>query len=104
MQKKLIFLLATLTLASIAYIQRQASNQDYEFDQFKTTFKKDYQRPGEEEYRILIFLQSMVKINAHNEDPTQTYLQGVTQFTDMTVPELNAMYADLKIPQQPQLL
>lgn len=103
MHKKVIFLLATLALASIAYIQRQASNQDYEFDQFKSTFKKDYHRPGEEEYRRIIFLQNKAKINAHNSDPTQTYLQGVTKFTDMTLPELNAMYADIKAPQKIQL-
>jgi hypothetical protein len=46
----------------------------------------------------MIFLKNKAAIDKHNSDNTQTYQQGINQFTDMTSSELSALYADLKIP------
>ena len=104
MQSKVTFVVVALTLALILNFQGSLYGDDQDFALFKREFRKDYQRPGEEEYRRLIFLKNKAQIDAHNSDPTQKYIQGVNSFTDMTLAELNAMYADLKISNQPKLI
>lgn len=39
---------------------------------------------------------NFAKIQTHNADPSQTYLQGINQFTDMTQEELTNLYLNSK--------
>jgi hypothetical protein len=38
----------------------------------------------EASYRRMVFNQNILNINAHNKDPTQTYILGVNHFTATT--------------------
>jgi uroporphyrinogen-III decarboxylase len=59
------------------------SAKPYSFDQYKADYSKKYRDVGEEQYRRTIFLRNLVKIEEHNANPSNTYTQGVNQFTDL---------------------
>jgi len=75
-----------------------SSAKPYSFDQFKAEYSKKYRDAGEEQYRRTIFLRNLVRIEAHNANPANTYAQGVNQFTDLIDEEFKAIYLTLQVP------
>jgi len=53
-------------------------------------YNKNYSRE-EESYRLGVFMDNIVKIEAHNADKTQTYKMGINKFTDMTQEEFETL-------------
>ncbi|CAD8068855.1 unnamed protein product [Paramecium sonneborni] len=100
MQKTLLIAGLTLLLSTIGYIHHQQPTNllQAEFEAFKTTYKRSY-KVTEEAYRRAIFEQNYAKIQAHNADPTQTYEQGVNQFTDLTQEEFISIYLTFTPPE-----
>lgn len=84
-------------LAALALYHHSAPSS-YTFEQFQTEYSKNYLRTGEEEYRKVIFLRNLAKIEAHNADSTNTYQLGVNQFADLTDAEFKALYLTLTVP------
>jgi len=100
MNKQLVALLVLLGAASVYLYSLENKTEDstYGFQQFKLDFNKKYMREGEEQYRKNIFLRNIVKINEHNSNPSNTYIMGVNQFTDLTQAEFAALYLTLQVP------
>jgi C1A family cysteine protease len=61
------------------------------FAAYAATFGKVYNDDAEMLTREAIYNQAIVEMEAHNADETQTYTQGVNQFTDMTLEEYQAL-------------
>jgi len=60
------------------------------FAAYAATFGKVY-NGDEAATREAIYNQAVVEMEAHNADSTQTYTQGVNQFTDLTLEEFQAL-------------
>jgi C1A family cysteine protease len=65
-------------------------------------YSKKYRDVAEEQYRKTIFLRNMVKIEEHNANPSNTYTQGINQFTDLLDEEFKAIYLTLQVPENKQ--
>jgi hypothetical protein len=58
------------------------NSQKYpEFDDWKQTFKANFETDSEEYYRRTIFYHNLALIAQHNSKSGQTYKMGVNQFT-----------------------
>lgn len=84
MNKSLVAALIVLGIASVFLYSLDNNIEISNFNQFKKDFGKRYLKEGEEQYRKGIFMRNIAKIEAHNADPTVTYLKGVNQFADLT--------------------
>merc|ERR1712032_992234 len=60
------------------------------FAAYAATFGKVY-NGDEAATRETIYNQAVVEMTAHNADESQTYTQGVNQFTDLTLEEFQAL-------------
>merc|ERR1712032_443056 len=60
------------------------------FAAYAATFGKVY-NGDEAATREAIYNQAVEEMTAHNADSTQTYVQGVNQFTDLTLEEFQAL-------------
>merc|ERR1712032_1629033 len=60
------------------------------FAAYAATFGKVY-NGDEAATRETIYNQAVVEMTAHNADETQTYTQGVNQFTDLTLEEFQKL-------------
>ena len=97
MNKSHILAALLAVLAALALYHHSAPSS-CTFEQFQTEYSKNYLRTGEEEYRKVIFLRNLAKIEAHNADSTNTYQLGVNQFADLTDAEFKALYLTLTVP------
>ncbi|EGD76061.1 cathepsin [Salpingoeca rosetta] len=65
------------------------------FDDFKTTFEKQYESPEEEARRFAIFADNLAFIARHNAEAARglhTHTVGVNQFADLTNEEYRQLY------------
>lgn len=98
MNKSYLITVLLAAIAAVALYNQNAGTAPYSFDQFKVEYQKSYSKVGEEAYRKTIFLRNLVKIAEHNANPSNTYTQGVNQFTDLTDAEFQALYLTLNVP------
>ena len=98
MNKSYLLTVLLAAIAAMALYNQNAGPAPYSFDQFKVEYQKSYSKVGEEAYRKTIFLRNLVKIAEHNANPSNTYTQGVNQFTDLTDAEFQALYLTLNVP------
>jgi hypothetical protein len=105
------FILAALAIF-VLYRNESPVAGAISFEGYKQEHGKVYSRVGEEEYRKVIFLKNLIKIQEHNAKPSSTWQMSVNQFTDLSEAEFAALYLTLKVPQdreakvtaEPQLL
>ena len=100
MNKSLILALILAILTALGLFNLETKTEIYSFDDYKAEFGKKYSKEGEEQYRKVVFLRNLVKINEHNANPASTHQMGVNQFTDLTDAEFAAIYLTLKVPQK----
>jgi len=58
--------------------------ENYEFEDYKKEFKRDYVNDEEDTFRRNLFNGKLQKIKLHNADKTKTWKEGVNEFTDRT--------------------
>lgn len=98
MNKSYLLTVILAAIAAVALYNQNAGPAPYSFEQFKVDYQKSYSKVGEESYRKTIFLRNLIKIAEHNANPSNTYTQGVNQFTDLTDAEFQALYLTLTVP------
>ena len=89
--KQLAVVLAFIGAAAML-LNNQASSKVSEFDTWKARHGIVYTSTFENAYRERIFLENLAKIEAHNADKTQTYTQGLNQFSALTQEEFVQQY------------
>jgi len=100
MDKTLLTLLLVLGAATFVLFNLEGNSaKPYSFDQYKTDYSKNYRDAGEEAYRRTIFLRNLIRIEEHNANPSNTYTQGINQFTDLMDEEFKAIYLTLQVPE-----
>jgi hypothetical protein len=98
MDKTAITLLILLGISAITMFSLKPENsQMTSFESFKKEFGRSYANQFEEEYRKSIFLKNVIKIEEHNANKDNTYVQGINQFTDLTQEEFIATYLNTKV-------
>jgi len=94
MDSKTLALIATLVLATTMTMNN--TNSPSSWDSFKSTHGKVYASAEEESYRQAVYMVNEAKINAHNDDNTQTYTMAVNHMSDLTHEEYKSMYLGYK--------
>ena len=91
-----LVVLCTLLAVVSAKAPKWHELEGYTFAAYVKDLKKNYESGSPEyEKREKLFVGRLAGIRAHNADKTQTYKQGVNQFTDMTDAERTAMNGNL---------
>lgn len=100
MNKQHILGAITLGICLLAvYLSHQEGAQNLNaFEQWKKDFNVVYEIE-ENNFRRLIFEENLAKIMKHNSDETQTYKEGINQFTGLTQAEFVANYLGSYAPQ-----
>jgi C1A family cysteine protease len=84
--KAVSVVLAALLLCSFAIASREL------FQQFKTTYNKEYTSKAEEMYRFSVFMRNLKWAESLNNTPGNKATYGVTQFMDLTSEEFSSTY------------
>ncbi|RZB40635.1 Inhibitor I29 domain containing protein [Asbolus verrucosus] len=87
-----LFLL--LLMAIVCGVQCALTDEEInqKWIEFKETYEKYYADPEEDNFRKQIFIESLQKVEAHNEKYNQglvTYTLGINQFSDLTKEEMS---------------
>ncbi|XP_075224633.1 crustapain-like [Lycorma delicatula] len=86
-----IFSIYNPTLATASPVEKVPDEADYNWENYKKNFNRNYVEPNEEAERHNIFIENVKIIKEHNKkysEGTETYIQGVNQFTDRKPEEL----------------
>jgi C1A family cysteine protease len=83
---KQVLIASLISIAILAVYYSANESKVDAFEEWKGQFGVNW-APEEEAYRRLIFEKNLILINKHNADHTQTYKQGVNQFTIFTTEE-----------------
>ena len=94
--KQLAVILALISAAAVL-LGHESTSKVSPFEAWKLKHGVTYASQFEEAYRERIFLENLAKIEAHNADKTQTYEQGVNQFSAMTQGEFAQTYLGLNL-------
>ncbi len=86
-----VFLVVAAAVAGLAGRKYEQERLLKEFQQWKREFGVEYDGV-EDQYRLLIFLKNLEKVEKHNADPTQTYQLGINQFAAITTEQFSMKY------------
>mmetsp|Transcript_45543 Transcript_45543/g.142909 ORF Transcript_45543/g.142909 Transcript_45543/m.142909 type:complete len:390 (-) Transcript_45543:85-1254(-) len=81
-------LLLWACLVSVApFVAALLPHQDYTFEDFVADFGKSYAGPQERAARQRTFEERLRAVQAHNADPSHTWLRGINHFSDLSEAE-----------------
>ena len=97
MASKLLALLLLAGITSVFLYSTHHQKHTIKFNDWVLTNGKSYDSEVERLYREKVFNENTVKVAEHNADETQTYKQGINQFSDLTQAEFISTYLTLKV-------
>lgn len=84
-------LVATMLVACASAKTLWHQLDGYSFDHFKAEYNKRYATREEHEFRRSVFENTLRRVNAHNQDNTKTWKEGVNHMSDWTNEEFEKL-------------
>ncbi|KAM3134584.1 hypothetical protein pb186bvf_013226 [Paramecium bursaria] len=102
MSKTILAIGVLLLLGATLYLTHPEQQDETAtlFKQWAQKYKRVYENPINEKYRLRIFTENLARIQAFYESPIEkTYTLELNQFADMTDEEFEQIYLTAKVPE-----